>query len=62
MFVCAGSGFKGKPKKKKKKRKKKRSNTRGNILKLGKRRALLISESDAHKTEFHLTRQDMTGP
>ena len=31
MFVCAGSGFKGKPKKKKKK---KRSNTRGNILKL----------------------------
>ena len=30
MFVCAGSGFKGKPKKKKKKR----SNTRGNILKL----------------------------
>ena len=58
MFVCACSGFKGKPKKKKKKR----SNTRGNILKLGKRRALLISESDAHKTEFHLTRQDMTGP
>ena len=30
MFVCAGSGFKGKPKKKKKKR----SNTRENILKL----------------------------
>ena len=58
MFVCAGSGFKGKPKK----NKKKRSNTRGNILKLGKRRALLISESDAHKTEFHLTRQNMTGP
>ena len=45
-----------------KKKKKKRSNTRGNILKLGKRRALLISESDAHKTEFHLTRQNMTGP
>ena len=54
MFVCACSGFKGKPKKKKKKKKKekkkkkkkkkkKRSNTRGNILKLGKRRALLIS-------------------
>ena len=63
MFVCAGSGFKGKRKKKKtKKKKKKRSNTRGNILKLGKRRALLISESDAHKTEFHLTRQDMTAP
>ena len=39
MFVCAGSGFKGKPKK----NKKKRSNTRENILKLGKRRALLIS-------------------
>ena len=49
-------------KKKTKKKKKKRSNTRENILKLGKRRALLISESDAHKTEFHLTRQDMTGP
>ena len=63
MFVCAGSGFKGKPKKKKtKKKKKKRSNTRENILKLGKRRALLISESEAPKTEFHLTRQDMTGP
>ena len=29
MFVCAGSGFKGKPKKKKKK---KRSNTRGKIF------------------------------
>ena len=53
MFVCAGSGFKGKPKKKKrKKKKKKRSNTRGNILKLGKRRALLISESDAIKRSF----------
>ena len=70
MFVCAGSGFKDKPKKKKKrkkerkkeKKKKKRSNTRGNILKLGKRRALLISESYAHKAEFHLTRQDVTGP
>ena len=59
MFVCAGSVFKGKPKKKKKK---KRSNTRGNIFKLRKRKALLISESDAHKTEFYLTRQDMTGP
>ena len=58
MFVCAGSVFKGKPKKKKKKR----SNTRGNIFKLRKRKALLISESDAHKTEFYLTRQDMTGP
>ena len=57
MFVCAGSVFKGKPKKKKK-----RSNTRGNIFKLRKRKALLISESDAHKTEFYLTRQDMTGP
>ena len=44
------------------KKKKKRSNTRGNILKLRKRKALLISESDAHKTEFYLTRQDMTGP
>ena len=66
MFVCAGSGFKDKPKKKKRKKErkkeKKRSNTRGNILKLGKRRALLISESYAHKAEFHLTRQDMTGP
>ena len=58
MFVCAGSVFKGKPKKKKKKR----SNTRGNIFKLRKRKALLISESDAHKREFYLTRQDMTGP
>ena len=59
MFVFAGSVFKGKPKKKKRK---KRSNTRGNILKLRKRRALLISESDAHKAEFYLTSQDMTGP
>ena len=61
MFVCAGSVFKGKPKnKKKEKKKKKRSNTRGNIFKLRKRKAQLISESDTLKTEFY--RQDMTGP
>ena len=60
MFVCAGSVFKGKPKKKKER--KGISDTQRNILKLRKRRALLISESDAHKAEFYLTSQDMTGP
>ena len=59
MFVCVGNVFK--QKKKKEKKEKKRSNTRGNILKLRKRIALLISESDANKTEYYLTRQGVTG-
>ena len=46
----------------KKKKKRKDQTPEEKYSKLGKRRALLISGSDAHKTEFHLTRQDMTGP